>query len=152
MRLSRDEESFLRHWMYDELHYQEGVGSAKRLQVEHGAIPADLAVLIAAAIPDPAEQEAAGFDPPPAQPPTWPWPGDALERRLAEARVSVGNLSASPGSDILPIPAPQPGPNQGVKAQTTNSPSDGTYSGQDEPAFGGQPRPDSAISANKVIL
>ena len=34
MSLSHDEEMFLRHWIYDEAHYMEGVGPAKRLQVE----------------------------------------------------------------------------------------------------------------------
>ena len=73
MKLSADEELFLRHWMYDEVHYQAGIGPAKRLQREHKIVPADLAVLIAAAIPDPVEQEASGLGPPPAQPPAWPW-------------------------------------------------------------------------------
>jgi hypothetical protein len=31
MRLSPEEETFLRHWMYDEVHYQNGTGPAKRL-------------------------------------------------------------------------------------------------------------------------
>ncbi len=35
MRLYRDEEVFLRRWMYDEVHYGEGQGPAKRLQVQH---------------------------------------------------------------------------------------------------------------------
>ena len=73
MRLFRDEGTFLRHWMYDEVHFQDGVGPAKQLQLQHRAIPADLAVLIAAAIPDPMDQEAAGLGPLPAEPPTWPW-------------------------------------------------------------------------------
>jgi hypothetical protein len=85
MRLSREEETFLRHWMYDETHYREGRGPAKRLQVEHKAIPADLAVLIAAAIPDPAEQYAAGIGPPPTEPATWPWSDEALKARVTEA-------------------------------------------------------------------
>src|SRR5262245_31714469 len=54
MKLSPEEMHFLRHWMYDEMHYQEGSGPAKQLQREHRAISANLAVLIAAAIPDPA--------------------------------------------------------------------------------------------------
>jgi len=95
MRLSRDEDVFLRHWMYDELHYDEAAGPAKRLQLQHGAVPADLAVLIAAAMPDPAEQEAAGLGPPPAGPLTWPWPDDALRKRLADARVALGLMAAS---------------------------------------------------------
>ena len=40
MKLSRDEANFLRHWMYDEAHYREGSGPAKRLQREHRAVPA----------------------------------------------------------------------------------------------------------------
>jgi hypothetical protein len=86
MKLSRDEELFLRHWIYDEAHFQNGVGPAKRLQVEHRVVPADLAALIAAAIPDPADQEQAATTPPPFSPPRWPWDGDAFQTRLAEAR------------------------------------------------------------------
>jgi hypothetical protein len=100
MRLSRDEEAFLRHWMYDEVHYSEGQGPAKRLQVQHRAAPADLAVLIAAAIPDLADQEAAGVGPPPAEPPTWPWPDDLLRSRLAEARITLGLAHAGPESEF----------------------------------------------------
>src|SRR5207253_4632216 len=86
MRLSREEETFLRHWIYDEAHYQEGTGPAKRLQLQHGATPADLAILIAAAIPDPADQEAAGLVPTPAESLTWPWSDETFRCRLAEAR------------------------------------------------------------------
>ena len=89
MKLSPDEESFLRHWMYDEVHYVEGQGPAKRLQVQHEAVPADLAVLIAATMPDPTDQEVAGLGPPPTEPPAWPWPGDALRLRVADARVAL---------------------------------------------------------------
>src|SRR4051812_45547358 len=42
MKLSPDEERFLRHWMYEEVHFREGTGPAKRLQVEHRIPPADL--------------------------------------------------------------------------------------------------------------
>ena len=90
VKLSRDEELFLRHWMYDEVHYQDGRGPAKQLQLRHRAAPADLATLIAAAIPDPADQEAAGVGPRPAEPPTWPWSEDALRARLDEARTALG--------------------------------------------------------------
>jgi hypothetical protein len=89
MRLSREEETFLRRWMYDEMRYQEGVGPAKQLQLQHQAVPADLATLIAAAIPDPAEQEAAGLGPPPPEPPTGPWSAESLRSRLAEARTAL---------------------------------------------------------------
>jgi hypothetical protein len=89
MKLCRDEELFLRHWMYDEVHYQDGRGPAKQLQLQRRAIPADLATLIAAAIPDPADQEAAGLGPPPAEPLSWPWSEEALCARLAEARAAL---------------------------------------------------------------
>ncbi|MBX9623351.1 MAG: hypothetical protein K2X82_06015 [Gemmataceae bacterium] len=86
MNLSPDEALFLRHWVYDEAHYRGGVGPAKRLQVEHRVAPADLATLIAAAIPDPADQAVAAATPPDGEP-TWPWWDDALRTRLAEARA-----------------------------------------------------------------
>jgi hypothetical protein len=86
MKLSPDEEAFLRYWIYDEAHYQEGRGPAKRLQLEHRAIPVDLATLIAAAMPDPRDQEAAGIGPPPPGPPIWPWSEEEFCARLAEAR------------------------------------------------------------------
>ena len=90
MKLSRDEELFLRHWMYDECHYREGPGPAKRLQIEHHVAPADLARLIAAAIPDGAEQESAGIGPPPSEPPNWPWSEISIQSRLAEAQALLG--------------------------------------------------------------
>ena len=89
MKLSPDEELFLRHWMYDEVHYQDGPGPAKRLQLQHRVIPADLATLIAAAFPDPKEQEAAGLGPPPAHPPVWLWSEEVLHLRLTEARSAL---------------------------------------------------------------
>lgn len=109
MRLSRDEEVFLRHWMYDEVHFSESQGPAKRLQVRHRVVPADLAILIAATIPDPADQEAAGLGPPPAEPPTWPWPEHLLRSRLAEARTALALAHAGPGSgsEVGPDPAPR---------------------------------------------
>jgi hypothetical protein len=91
MRLSRDEEAFLRAWIYDEAHYQDGVGPAKRLQVQQGVKPADLAVLVAAALPDPAEQEAAGLGPPCTEAPAWPWTAETFRQRLAEARATLSS-------------------------------------------------------------
>ena len=85
MKLSPEEHTFLRQWIYDEVHYQDGPGPAKALQLRHGASPADLGVLIAAAIPDVREQEAAAaaF----AQtPPIWPWTESTFRDRVAEAR------------------------------------------------------------------
>lgn len=87
MKLSPEEESFLRHWMYDEVHYQDGQGPAKRLQLERGAVPADLAAIIAAAIPVPTEQQKAAADPPPTERPRWPWSEEELQARVAEAQA-----------------------------------------------------------------
>jgi hypothetical protein len=87
MKLSRDEDLFLRHWMYEEVHFQDGPGPAKRQQLLHQAIPADLAILVAAAIPDLAEQEAAGQGPPPAEPPRWPWTAQTLPGLIEKART-----------------------------------------------------------------
>jgi hypothetical protein len=116
MRRSREEEVFLRHWMYDETHFREGVGPAKRLQLQHQAIPADLATLIAAALPEPSEQEAAGLGPPPVEAPTWPWSAEALRGRLAEARSflaerssRLGKASVRPSADTDDLAAQQPG-------------------------------------------
>ncbi len=113
MSLSRDEADFLRHWMYDEVHYAEGLGPAKRMQLQHRAVPADLAVLIAASIPDPVDQESAGLGPPPDTLPTWPWPADALRSRLAEARAALATDVAGPRSDA------EIGPNPGLPRATT---------------------------------
>jgi hypothetical protein len=102
MKMSRDEEIFLRHWIYDEAHYRERTGPAKRLQVDHRAIPADLGTIIAAAIPCLADQEAAALGPPPSEPPAWPWPGDSFAKRLADAEAVLfgkkKNLAGTSGN------------------------------------------------------
>ena len=101
MKLSREEELFLRRWMYDEVHYQDGPGPAKLLQLAHRAIPADLAALIAAAIPDPVEQESASAGPPPPDTIVWPWSESSLAVRLAEAHASLagrGSREQNPAS------------------------------------------------------
>ena len=86
MKLTPEEELFLRRWMYDEVHYEEGQGPAKRLQLQHKSVPADLAVLIAVALPDPATQKMAG-EGPPVELPNRPWPNaKALNDRVLEAR------------------------------------------------------------------
>jgi hypothetical protein len=72
MKLSHEEEAYLRHWIFDEARYQQGQGPARQLQIQHGATPAELAVLIAAALPDPADQEAAALGPTPTEQPVWP--------------------------------------------------------------------------------
>src|SRR5215467_10089684 len=96
MKLSRDEDKFLRRWMYDEVHYQQGRGPAKQLQLEHRVLPAELATLIAAAIPDPLEQEAAGIGPPSADPVLWPWSEASLQDRLAQARAALAAPPCEP--------------------------------------------------------
>lgn len=86
MKLSHDEELYLRHWICDEWRYQEGQGPAKQLQVQHHASPADLAILVAAAIPDPTEQQKIALSDPPADSPRWPWSQTTLNERVVEAR------------------------------------------------------------------
>jgi hypothetical protein len=88
MKLSPDKERFLRRWMYDEVHLQEGRGPAKQLQLEHSVVPSDLAILIAAAMPDLAQQEAAGLTCAPGMV-VWPWSNAALESRLEEAHAAL---------------------------------------------------------------
>jgi hypothetical protein len=87
MKLCHEEEIFLRHWIYDEWHFREGTGPAKRLQVAHKVPPFELALIIAAALTEPGEQESAAEGPPPAELPTWPWTDDACAERVAEAKT-----------------------------------------------------------------
>jgi hypothetical protein len=101
LKLSHDEEIFLHHWMYDEVHFGEGQGPAKRLQVQHHAVPANLAVLIAASIPEPSDQEAAGLGPPPAEPPSRPWPGDTL-------RLAAGRCPGRSGGPLIRVQVGRP--------------------------------------------
>jgi hypothetical protein len=103
MNLLREEEMFLRRWMYDEVHFQDGQGPAKSLQLQHGVISADLSILIAAAIPDLTDQEAAGACPP-QEPPAWPWSEHSLSARLAEARRLLGLDQSSPRRNSSPGP------------------------------------------------
>ncbi len=98
MKLSREEEIFLRHWIYDEVHYKQGTGPAKRLQVAHKAPPAELAIIIAAAMTEPGEQESAAEGPPPTEPPVWPWTDEDCARRLAEARSFLGQSRSAPST------------------------------------------------------
>ena len=74
-----------------EAHFQEGAGPAKRLQVVHSVIPADMATLIAAAMPDLAEQESAACASPPPEPCPWPWSEETWSTRLAAARAVLAN-------------------------------------------------------------
>ena len=100
MKLSPDEERFLRHWMFDEIHYQGAPGPAKRLQLKHRVVAADLALLIAATIPDAADQEQAGVGPPPVEPPTWPWSEDLWAKRISAARAALAR-ALPPAAEAL---------------------------------------------------
>jgi hypothetical protein len=98
MKMSPDEDAFLRRWIYDEGHYRDGAGPAKRLHVKSRTPPADLALLIAAALPDVNEQAAAVLGAPPAEPSGWPWSEEALRARFPEARVLLAERN--PGQDL----------------------------------------------------
>ena len=90
MKLSREEEAFIRRWIYDEVDFQEGTGPAKQLQLLHQVRPADLAHLIAAALPNPADQEAASCDPHPEENPLWPWSELVFHRGHRGTRTLLG--------------------------------------------------------------
>ena len=99
LTLSPEEELFLRQWMFDEVHFEEGPGPAKRLQFEHGAVSADLAAIIAAAIPVPSDQLAAALAPLPGEVPVWPWSVQSFQDRLGEAQAILAlrqSLGQSP--------------------------------------------------------
>jgi hypothetical protein len=72
----------------------------KKLQLERGVKPAELAELIAAAMPDPAEQQAAAQMQSPSLP-TWPWTPDSFRARLAQAREILAERR--PGMPAVPI-------------------------------------------------
>jgi hypothetical protein len=94
MKMSAEEEAFLHQWMRDEANYRDGPGPAKKLQIEHHVVPAQLAILIAAAIPDTDDQAAIAADPTPAALPLWPWTEDSLTARLREARSALAEVAA----------------------------------------------------------
>ena len=102
MNLSHDEEVFVRQWMFNEVHFQHGIGPAKKLQLQHAVRPADLAEIIAAAFPDPAEQEAAGCTCP-ESPPIWPWTAQTFGSRLAEARHLLAQRRRGTAPDATPV-------------------------------------------------
>jgi hypothetical protein len=92
LKLSHKEECFLKHWMFDELHYTDNSlpRVAKRLQRERGAKPAELAEIIAAWMPDTKEQWRAAESMPEGVP-EWPWESEeGFRSRLAEARAVLG--------------------------------------------------------------
>ena len=91
MKLSHEEEAFLRPWMFDEVHFKEGHGPAKRQQVAQGVRPAELSLLIAAALPNPAEQQAAVSGATHSPCPTWPWSVQSFQDRLEEAQAILAS-------------------------------------------------------------
>src|SRR5437764_136798 len=96
MKLSREEQAFLRRWIYDEAHFRDGPGPAKRLQLEHRVIPADLAAVIAAGMPGTQDQFVAATAVP-AERVDWPWTEDGLAERVAEARAALTAAERTPG-------------------------------------------------------
>jgi hypothetical protein len=92
MKLSPEELLFLRHWMFEQYHYESGPGPAKRLQLERRVIPAELSILIAAAMPDPIDQKTAALGPLPAEAPKWPWTEEEFQTRLSEARAALAAI------------------------------------------------------------
>jgi hypothetical protein len=91
LTLSPEEELFLRQWMFDEVHFEEGLGPAKRLQVAQGVRPAELSLLIAASLPDPAEQQTAVSRATRSACPTWPWSVQSFRHRLGEAQAMLAS-------------------------------------------------------------
>jgi hypothetical protein len=91
MTLSPEETLFLQQWMFDEVHFEEGQGPAKRLQVARGVRPAELSLLIAAALPDPAEQQAAVSGTTRSACPNWPWSVQSFQNRLEEAQTILAS-------------------------------------------------------------
>jgi hypothetical protein len=103
MKLSREEDVFLKRWIFDEFHYDSGAGPAKRLQIEHRVVPAELSILIAAAIPDPREQKIAALGPPPADEPKWPWSEEGFRARLEEARAVLAARSQDKPGGVVSV-------------------------------------------------
>ena len=103
MNLTKREEQFLQAWMHDELHFREGTGPAKRLQRAHQVKPFDLALLIAAWLPDPNEQFQRAEEPLP-DTVEWPWQTrEEFETRLREAKevLALRNRpQAGSGNDL----------------------------------------------------
>ena len=101
MEFLPEEVRFLRHWVYEETHHQEG--PAKHLQLLHRVVSDDLAVLIGAAFPDPAEQQSAGIGPPPTEPPVWPWSDRDFQVRLEVAPTTACRIHSCIGSFQLSL-------------------------------------------------
>jgi hypothetical protein len=97
MRLSPEEEEFLCQWMFDEVHFEEGQGPAKRQQVAQAVRPAELSLLIAASLPDPAEQQAAISGETRSACPAWPWSAQSFQDRLKEAQAILASRQSRIG-------------------------------------------------------
>jgi len=87
MKLSREEEGFLRHWMYDKTHYQDGPGPAKQFCIEQPLLtwPPSLP------LPSPTwtTRKLPASGPRLMIPPMWPWIGDTLRTRIFEAQAAL---------------------------------------------------------------
>ncbi len=98
MNLSLPEERFLQAWMRDEFHFRQGPGPAKRLEREHQIMPADLAALIAAWLPDPHEQSRRAEQASPEERVEWPWQSrEEFETRLHQAREELARRGRNHG-------------------------------------------------------
>lgn len=97
MDLTSGEAQFLQAWMHDELQFREGTGPAKQLQRAHQVTPFDLALLIAAWLPDPNEQFRRAEEPSPDPSPEWPWQTqEEFETRLRQAKEELALRNQSP--------------------------------------------------------
>ena len=90
LKLAPIEENLLKQWMHDELHYTDKCRPrlAKKLQLEYQVVPAHLAEIIAAWMPNTGEQWQAAESVSSDEIPEWPWasPGE-FQARLAQARA-----------------------------------------------------------------
>ena len=91
MKLSHEEDNFLRHWIHDEAHYEEEVGCGQAPSGPALYRPGGPRNYYPAAIPDLNEQEAAAFGPPPVEPPVWPWSDESFRSRLDEAKGTLAS-------------------------------------------------------------
>src|SRR5262245_38640807 len=87
LRLRASAETFLRHWLFEDIHHPEERGLAKKLQVAQRVTAAELAVLIAAGLPELVDHDTTGQARPPVSNPVWPWSEESFRLRLTEARM-----------------------------------------------------------------
>jgi hypothetical protein len=98
MKLSPKQENFLKHWMYEELHFRDKslARPAKELQRQQPVVPAQIAAIIAAWMPDPIEQDKVLQGPPPETPPEWPWASrEEFQDLLSKATQELEERNAS---------------------------------------------------------